>query len=151
MIGDCLAKGLRHSLVLPALHDDVKVRRSGQPCGLLAATPASLCKRAIGISKEGSPFGSLSCHASKPKSDSKVTCGGRPKALGSLFGRTDFSRIFIFGLPDFSTDFVVRLFSPHFEGKSAQENAEGESSAKSSKTYATRTPDNFLQRGRAKR
>ena len=37
--------------------------------------------------------------------------------LGSVFGRTDYSRIFIFGPPDFSADFLAGFFSPHFCGK----------------------------------
>ena len=39
------------------------------------------------------------------------------KLLGSDFGRTDFSRIFIFGPPDFFVDFVAGFFLLIFVGK----------------------------------
>ena len=70
--------------------------------------------------------------------------------LGSDFGRTDFSRIFIFEPPDFFADFVAGFFLLIFVGKSAQKNPPGKSPAKFSKTYTTKIPDNFLQRGQAK-
>ena len=70
--------------------------------------------------------------------------------LGSVFGRTDFSRIFVFGPPDFFADFVAGFFLLIFVGKSAQKNPPGKSPAKSSKIYTTKIPDTFLQRGRAK-
>ena len=70
--------------------------------------------------------------------------------LGSAFGRTDFSRIFIFGPPDFFADFVAGFFLLIFVGKSVQKNPPGKSPAKSSKFYTTKIPDTFLQRGRAK-
>ena len=70
--------------------------------------------------------------------------------LASDFGRTDFSRIFIFEPPDFFPDFVAGFFLLIFAGKSAQKNPPGKSPAKSSKTYTTKIPDNFLQRGWAK-
>ena len=69
--------------------------------------------------------------------------------LGSAFGRTDFARIFVFELPDFFADFVAGFFLLIFLGKSAQKNPPGISPAKSSKTYTTKIPDNFLQRGQA--
>ena len=70
--------------------------------------------------------------------------------LGSVFGRTDFSRIFIFGPPDFFADFVAGFFLLiFFVGKSAQKNPPGKSQAKSSKIYTTKIPDTFLQRSRA--
>ena len=71
--------------------------------------------------------------------------------LGSVFGRTDFSRILIFGPPDFFADFVAGFFLLIFVGKSAQKNPPGKSPAKSSKICTTKIPDTFLQRGRAKR
>ena len=58
--------------------------------------------------------------------------------LGSVSGRTDFSRIFIFGPPDFFADFVVGFFLLIFVGKSAQKNSPGKSPAKSSKFHTTR-------------
>ena len=45
---------------------------------------------------------------------------GLSHLLGSDFGRTDFSRISIFGPADFFTDFVAG-FSPHFCGKKCPE------------------------------
>ena len=41
--------------------------------------------------------------------------------LGSGFGRTDFSRIFIFGPLDFFADFLAGLLSPQFFGKKCPE------------------------------
>ena len=58
--------------------------------------------------------------------------------LGSDFGRTDFSRIFIFGPPDFFADFLTGFFLRIFVGKSAQKNPPGKSPRKSSKTYTTK-------------
>ena len=69
--------------------------------------------------------------------------------LGSVFGRTDFSRIFIFHPPDFVADLVAGFFLLIFVGKSAQKNPPGKSPAKSSKFYTTKIPDNFLQRDQA--
>ena len=43
------------------------------------------------------------------------------------------------------------FFSSFLWGKSAQKNPPGKSPAKSSKTYTTKIPDNFLQRVRAKK
>ena len=68
--------------------------------------------------------------------------------LGSVFGRTDFSRIFIFGPPDCFADFLAGFFLLIFVGKSAQKNPPGKSPAKSSKIYTTKIPDTFLQRVR---
>ena len=82
--------------------------------------------------------------------------------LGSDSGRTDFSRIFVFEPPDFFADCFASFEPPDFfadcfasflwggGGGSAQKNPPRKSPAKSSKTYATKIPDNFLQRGRAK-
>ena len=70
--------------------------------------------------------------------------------LGSVFGRTDFLRIFIFGPPVFYADFVAGFLLLMFVGKSAQKNPAWKSLAKSSKFYTTKIPDTFLQRGRAK-
>ena len=41
--------------------------------------------------------------------------------LGSVFGRTDFSRIFVFGPPDFLADFVAGFFLLIFCGKKCLE------------------------------
>ena len=60
------------------------------------------------------------------------------KFLGSGFGRTDFSRIFIFEPPDFFADFLAGFFLLIFVGKSAQKNPPGKSPAKSSKIYTTK-------------
>ena len=59
-------------------------------------------------------------------------------SLGSGFGRTDFSRIFIFGPPDFFADFLAGFFLLIFVGKSAQKNPPGKSPRKSSKIYTTK-------------
>ena len=59
------------------------------------------------------------------------------RILGSVPGRTDFSRIFIFGPPDFFADFLAGFFLI-FVGKSAQKNPPGKSPAKSSKIYTTK-------------
>ena len=86
----------------------------------------------------------------RQKWSESVISGRSSKLLGPAMGRTDFSRIFIFGPPDFFADFVAGFFLLIFVGKSAQKNPPGKSPAKSSKIYATRIPDAFLQRGRAK-
>ena len=68
-----------------------------------------------------------------------------------FFARTDFSRIFIFELPDFFREFCRRIFLLIFVGQSAQKNPPRKSPAKSSKIYTAKIPDDFfLQRGRAK-
>ena len=72
------------------------------------------------------------------------------RMLGSDFGRTDFSRIFIFGPPDFFVDFVAGFFLLIFVGKSGQKNPPGKSPAKSSKIYTTKIPETFLQIGQGK-
>ena len=74
--------------------------------------------------------------------------------LGSDFGRTDFSRIFIFEPSDFprilSPDFLSSFLWEKVPRKILQEkNPPGKSPAKSSKIYTTKIPDTFLQRGRA--
>ena len=67
---------------------------------------------------------------------------------GLDFGRTDFSRIFIFGPPNFFADFLAGFFLLIFVGKSAQKNPPGKSPGKSSKIYTTKSSDTFLQIGR---
>ena len=64
--------------------------------------------------------------------------GKRQRLLGSDFGRTDFSRIFIFGPPDFFADFLAGFFLLIFVGKSVQKNPPGKSPAKLSKFYTTK-------------
>ena len=59
------------------------------------------------------------------------------RLLGSGFGRTDFSRIFVFGPPDFR-GFSRRIFSPHFCGKKCPEKSSRKSPRKSSKIYTTK-------------
>ena len=68
--------------------------------------------------------------------------------LGSVFGRTDFLRIFSFGLLDFFADFVARFFLLIL-WKKCPEKSSRKFPGKSSKIYTTKTPDTFLQRGRA--
>ena len=61
-----------------------------------------------------------------------------PHLLGSVFGRADFSRIFIFEPPDFLADFLAGFVLLIFVGKSAQKNPPGKSPGKSSKIYTTK-------------
>ena len=65
--------------------------------------------------------------------------------LGPAFGRTDFSRIFIFGPPDFFADFLARFFLLIFVTKSAQKNPPGKSPGKSSKFIQQKSSNTFLQ------
>ena len=65
--------------------------------------------------------------------------------LGPAFGRMDFSRIFVFEPPDFFAGFLAGLFLLIFVGKSAQKNPPGKSPGKSSKIYATKSSNTFLQ------
>ena len=69
--------------------------------------------------------------------------------LGSVFGRTDFSRIFI----KFGCRIVSRICrwisSPHFCWKKWPEKSSRKIPGKSSKMYTTKIPDTFLQRDRA--
>ena len=70
-----------------------------------------------------------------------VSCWARFVAhvlLGPAFGRTDFSRIFIFEPPDFFADFLAGFFLLTFVGYSAQKNPPGKSPAKFSKIYTTK-------------
>ena len=49
--------------------------------------------------------------------DSRESVRANQVILGSDFGRTDFSRIFIFGPPDFFADFLAGFFLLIFVGK----------------------------------
>ena len=60
--------------------------------------------------------------------------------LGPAFGRTDFSRIFIFEPPDFFADFLVGLFLLIFVGKSAQKNPPGKSPGKTLQNFSNKNP-----------
>ena len=62
--------------------------------------------------------------------------------LGPAFGRTDFSRIFIFEPPDFFADFLAGFFLLIFVGKSAQKNPPGKSPGKFIQQKSSNT---FLQ------
>ena len=85
-------------------------------------------------------------------SDFKLRDLLRFESLGSDFGRTDFSRIFIFGPPDPFADFLAGFFLLIFVGKSAQKNPPGKSPRKSSKIYTTKILQHiFLQRGWGKK
>ena len=67
----------------------------------------------------------------------KTTSDVTSKFLGPAFGRTDFSRIFLFVPPDFFADFLAGFFLI-FAGKSAQINSLEKSPGKSSKMYTTK-------------
>ena len=66
--------------------------------------------------------------------------------LGPVFGRTDFSRFLLLGRRIFSRIVSPDFFSSFLWGTSAQKNPPGTSPAKSSKIYATKIPNTFLQR-----
>ena len=66
--------------------------------------------------------------------------------IGSVFGRTDFPRNFIFEQPDFSRISSPDIFSFSWEKVPSQILQENPP-AKSSKIYATKIPDTFLQGG----
>ena len=59
------------------------------------------------------------------------------KKLGSVFGRTDFPRIFVFGPPDFSADFAAGFCLLIFVGKKCPE--------KSSRKIPRQNPPKFTQ------
>ena len=61
-----------------------------------------------------SPSYSLAC---EEHFSSSCAASSIPHGLGSVFGRTDFSRIFIFGPADFFRGFCRRICSPRFCGK----------------------------------
>ena len=65
--------------------------------------------------------------------------------LGSVFGRTDFSRIFIFGPPDFFADFLAGFFLLIFVGKSGQKNPPGKSPGNPPKFIQQKSSNTFLQ------
>ena len=93
-------------------------------------------------------------HAVATADASKVACHAmvthahaRHNLLGSDFGRTDFSRIFIFGPPDFFADFLAGLFLLIFVGKSAQKNPPGKSPRNPPKFVQQKSSDTLLQIG----
>ena len=65
--------------------------------------------------------------------------------LGPAFGRTDFSRIFLFEPPDFFADSLAGFFLLIFVGKSAQKNSLGKS-PDSSPTRFCGVPEGAAQR-----
>ena len=69
--------------------------------------------------------------------------------LRAGFWQNGFLAEFIIGLPHFFANFVAGFFLLFFVGDSAQKNPPGKSPANSSRTYTTKIPDTFLQRGRA--
>ena len=70
--------------------------------------------------------------------------------LGPAFGRTDFSRIFIFGPPDFFVDFLAGFFLLIFVGKSAQKNLQENPRENPPKFIQQKSCNTFLQIGRGK-
>ena len=70
--------------------------------------------------------------------------------LGPAFGRTDFSRIFIFEPPDFFADFVAGFFLLIFVGKSAQKILQENPRENPPEFIQQKFSDTFLQIGRGK-
>ena len=69
--------------------------------------------------------------------------------LGPAFGRTDFSRIFIFEPPDFFRGFSRRIFSPHFFGEKVPRKILQENPRENPpKFIQQKSSDTFLQIGR---
>ena len=69
--------------------------------------------------------------------------------LGLAFGRTDFSRIFIFEPPDFFADFLAGFLLLIFVGKSAQKNPPGKSPGNPPNFYNKNPPTHFCRLPRA--
>ena len=70
--------------------------------------------------------------------------------LGSVFGRTDLSRIFIFGPPDFFADFVAGFFLLIFVGKKCPEKSSRKIPAKILQNlYNKNPPTHFCRLGGA--
>ena len=70
--------------------------------------------------------------------------------LGPAFGRTDFSRIFIFGPPDFFADFLAGFFLLIFVGKSARKILQENPRENPPKFIQQKSSNTFLQIGRGK-
>ena len=71
-------------------------------------------------------------------------------SLGPAFGRTDFSRIFVFEPPDFLADFLAGFFLLIFVGKSAQKNPPGKPRENPPNFIQQKSSNTFLQIGRGK-
>ena len=70
--------------------------------------------------------------------------------LGSIFGRTDFLRIFIFGPPDFFADFVAGFFLLTFVGKKCPEKSSRKIPGKMLENlYNKNPPTHFCRLARA--
>ena len=68
--------------------------------------------------------------------------------LGPAFGRTDFSRISIFGPPDFFADFLTGFFLLIFVGKSARKILQENPRENPPKFIQQKSSNTFLQIGR---
>ena len=71
--------------------------------------------------------------------------------LGSDLAERIFRGFLFLSRRIFFRGFCRRILSPHFCGKSPQKNLQENPRQNSSKTYTTKIPDNFLQRGQAKK
>ena len=67
--------------------------------------------------------------------------------LGSVFGRTDFSRIFIFGPPDFFADFLAGFFLLIFRGKMPRKILQENPRENPPRVIRQKSSDTFLQIG----
>ena len=80
----------------------------------------------------------------------RTSCSAKTILLGSVFGRTDFSRIFIFGPPDFFVDFVAGFFSSFSREKVPRKILQENPQRNPLKFTQQKSPTYFLQRGRDK-
>ena len=77
----------------------------------------------------------------------KLSNAGNFTKLGAVFGRTDFSRISIFGPPDFAADFLAGVFLLIFVGESAQKNPPGNPRQNPPKIAQQKSPTHFWRGG----
>ena len=67
--------------------------------------------------------------------------------LGSVFGRTNFLRIFLHGPPDFFADFAAGSFSPHFCGEKVPGKILQESAQENPTKFYTKNPRHISAEG----
>ena len=97
-----------------------------------------------GASKTARAKGKTKTTASRPIQIATRISQHQSSLLGSVFGGTDFPRIFIFEPPDFSW-ILFPDFSPHFVGKSGQKNPPGKSPANLPKYIQQKSPTNSAE------